>query len=120
MKIKHECLSCTQVWYPKVKETSCPNCPESTVVHSEIIDFRDQPQGSSLKRQACYSITHGKDGTLITGRSPRKDDIRKGTILTGIPYGNFQGFELKVKTIKYRPHKGVYGDLWHWSAKCEI
>ena len=118
MKIKHICNNCNSIWTSEVRETSCPNCPESDVTATEVLDFRDQPQGSSLNRQACYTISHGEE-TILTGRSSKKD-IEKGMILTGVPYKNFQRLEFKIKNITYRPHKGEHSKLFHWTAKCEV
>ena len=120
MKIKHECRSCKAIWTAKVKENSCPNCPESEVTHTEIIDFRDQPQGGSAKRQACYSFNREGEEIIITGQSPKKGDVRKGVILQGLPYGNLQGGEFVVGEVEHRAHKGHMGHLFHWTAKCEV
>lgn len=120
MKIKHECRSCKTTWMAGVRENSCPDCPESDVTHIEIVDFKDQPQGSSAKRQACYRFIREGEEIIITGRSPKKGDVRKGVILQGFPYGNLSGGEFVVKSVKHRPHRGRLEHLFYWTAKCEV
>ena len=120
MKIKHECYSCKTIWIAGMRENSYPNCPESEVTHAEIIDFKDQPQGSSAKRLACYQFIREGEEITITGRSPKKEDVRKGVILQGLSYGNLPGGEFVVKSVKHRPHKGEYSNLFFWAAKCEV
>ena len=84
----------------------------------ETVDFGRQTEINSAKRQGIYTLRRDGKNVIITGRSPSKEDIGKGTILSGLPYGGIQGHSFVVKTIEHRPHRGTRSELFFWEAKC--